>query len=404
MTSKSTASATSLLRPRDGSEDARRVSPVELFFDLVFVFAITQLSHALLHDLSMWGALRTLLLMMAVWWFWIYTCWITNWLDPEKIPVRLLLFAMMVVGLLMSTSIGKAFDPRGLVFALAYTALQIGRTVFFLVAARSEKPQFDNFVRILIWFALSGVFWIAGGFAEGSARFTLWLIALAIEYVSPALAFWVPGLGRSSTADWNVEGKHIAERCGLFVIIALGESILVTGATFAGIEWTAATLTGFLVSLLSSIAMWWIYFNVGAEAGEERITEASDPGRLARSAYTYQHLLIVAGIIVTAAGDEIVLAHPGGHSDASTIGILIGGPALYLAGMTIFKATIAGRLPLSHLVGLVLLALVVPAARQLTPLQLCTAATAALIIAAVWEIFGTPQRAGHHGEATKEIA
>jgi low temperature requirement protein LtrA len=158
-----------------------------------------------------------------------------------------------------------------------------------------------NAIRITAWLSMSAVFWIAGGLAEGQWRLVLWAIALVIEYAWPAVRFWIPRYGSSSVADWVVEGGHMAERCALFVIIALGESVVVTGATFAELSWSTETVTAFSSVLAGSIAMWWIYFHKGAEAGSEEISRSSEPGRLARLAYTYLHMPIVAGIIISAA-------------------------------------------------------------------------------------------------------
>ena len=146
-----------------------RVTYAELFFDLVFVFAITQISHILLAHFTPLGALQTTLLFLAVWWVWVYTTWITNWLDPELTPVRMLLFVLMLGGLVLSTSIPQAFEARGLWFALAYAAMQVGRTIFLagVDAARRRDSARMNAIRILVWLSVSAVFWIAGGFAEG---------------------------------------------------------------------------------------------------------------------------------------------------------------------------------------------------------------------------------------------
>ena len=209
-----------------------RVTYAELFFDLVFVFAVTQISHTLLAHFTPLGALQVTLLFLAVWWVWVYTSWITNWLNPEKTPVRLLLFAMTLGGLVLSTSIPSAFDGRGLWFAAAYASMQVGKTIFLWVSTPPSRPQARmNAIRITAWLSLSAVFWIGGGLAEGQSRLALWAIALAIEYASPAVRFWIPRYGASSVADWVIEGGHMAERCAGFIIIALGESIVVTGAT-----------------------------------------------------------------------------------------------------------------------------------------------------------------------------
>jgi low temperature requirement protein LtrA len=378
------ASRTSVLRAR-GHEHAR-VTFVELFFDLVFVFAITQLSHLLLEHFTAVGVAQTVLLLCGVWWLWMYTCWVTNWIDPQTTPVRIMLFALMLAGLILSTSIPQAFESRGLPFAAAYVFIQVGRSLFMLWALHGHSPgNFRNFQRITPWLTLSGVFWIAGAFAHGEIRFVLWLLALLIEYVGPWAGFWTPGLGRSATADWDVEGAHMAERCGLFIIIALGESILVTGATFAKLDWSLATAAAFLAAFFGSVAMWWIYFNIGAERAGDSFAASTDPGRVARLVYTYVHLLIVAGIVVTAVGDELVLAHPAGLSDVKTVIAVLVGPALFLLGNILFKRYGIGRRAFSHWVGLFLLAPPAFVAHRLSPLALGAVASAVLVIVAVWE-------------------
>ena len=375
----------SLLRERT-AHGHHRVTYVELFFDLVFVFAITQISHSLLAHFTPLGFLQTAILMLAVWWVWVFTSWITNWLDPEKTPVRVMLFGLMMAGLLLSTSIPKAFETRGLAFALAYVAMQAGRNAFALVTLpRHETGHRNNFTRIMVWLSVSGLFWIAGGLSDGNARLALWIVALAIEYSGPAARFWTPGFGQSTYEEWNVEGGHMAERAGLFIIIALGESIVVTGATFSETSWSAVTMGAFAVALVGSIAMWWVYFHIGAEAGSENISQSREPGRLARLAYTYLHLPIVAGIVLSAVGDEVMLAHPDGHNGAREIVSLVGGPLLFLSGMLFFKHTIHGRWQLSHLAGCAALLVLMPVGMPMTPLTLGIAATAIMIAVAAWE-------------------
>jgi low temperature requirement protein LtrA len=284
----------------------------------------------------------------------------------------------MLAGLILSSSIPKAFAELGLVFALAHASIQIGRTLFMLWGVRGHVSQTVNFRRILAWLCVSGLSWILGGLAEGEMRLAFWVMALLIEYAGPSLGFWTPGLGRSTTADWDVEGGHMAERCGLFVIIALGESILVTGATFSNLAWTLPVVLAFLSAFVSSLAMWWIYFNAGAERGTEMITSSRDPGRLARLAYTYIHLFIVAGIIVTAVGDEFTLAHPDGHADMKMAAAIVGGPALYLIGTLLFRRAVTGLLPKIQLAALVLLAVLFLASGLFSPLALSLATTIVL--------------------------
>ncbi|MBN8982163.1 MAG: low temperature requirement protein A [Rhizobiales bacterium] len=363
-----------------------RVTFVELFFDLVFVFAITQISHTMLAHFTPLGILQTAILMLAVWWVWVFTSWITNWLDPDKTPVRVMLFGLMLAGLLLSTSIPKAFESRGLAFALAYVVMQVGRSAFFLVTLpKSETGHRSNFVRIVAWFTTSGAIWIAGGLAEGQARLALWIVALGIEYLGPLVRFWTPGLGATVYRDWQVEGGHMAERAALFIIIALGESIVITGATFSEASWTAPAIAAFVIAMLGSIAMWCIYFHIGAEAGSEHISEMEETGPLARLAYTYLHLIIVAGIVVSAVGDELLLAHPDGHSGVKEIIGIVGGALIYLVGVILFKHTIHGRFQLSHLVGIALLVLSIPLAPNLSPLAFGALTSVILMIVAGWE-------------------
>jgi len=363
-----------------------RVTYAELFFDLVFVFAVTQLSHFLLGHFTALGALQTLLLFLAVWWVWVYTTWITNWLNPEKTPVRLLLFLLTLGGLVLSMSIPQAFEARGLWFALAYAAMQVGRTGFWLLVTPPARAAVRwNAIRILSWLSASAVFWILGGFAAGERRLALWGLALAIEYISPVARFWIPKYGASSLQDWYVEGGHMSERCAGFIIIALGESIVVSGATFADLTWNAENIAAFVSAFTASVAMWGIYFNRGAEAGSELISKSEESGRVARSAYTYLHMPIVAGIIVSAVADEIVLTHPLGHTELKTALTAIGGPLVFLLGTILFKFDIRGFLQLSHGVGIIVLAALGWFATELSPLVLSALTTALLVIVAVWE-------------------
>jgi low temperature requirement protein LtrA len=370
---------------RDRTQETR-VTFVELFFDLVFVFAITQLSHHLLEHLTFKGAAQTMLLLLGVWWVWVATTWATNWADPDRTPVRAMLIGLMMAGLLLSVSLPHAFGDGGLVFAVAYVVMQVGRTLFMTLVMRGHsKANYRNFWRITIWLCLSGVFWVAGAFVEEELRFALWALALLIEIASPAFGFYLPGLGRSTTSEWDLDGGHMAERCGLFIIICLGESILITGATYARLAPTPETTAAFFVSFIGSVAMWWLYFDIGAERASRLIEEAHDPGRIARAAYTYAPIIIVAGIVVSAVSDELILAHPTGHTEAPAAWAILGGPALFLAGNLVFKFITAGTPPLSHMAGLALLALIALFGLWLEPVMMAGVATFALIFTAVWE-------------------
>jgi len=385
-----------LLRARRGES---RVEFVELFFDLVFVFAVTRLSHRLIEHPDWRGAIETFVLLVAIWWSWINTAWVTNWLDPHRTRVRLLLFALMGAGLVASMSIPEAFGSRGAYFAIAYVAMELGRSLFTLLALRGHDPANHlNFIRIFLWQLAMAPLWIAGAWVEGDARLLFWSAAVLGWSLAPILYFPVPGLGRSRAEDWNIDPSHLAERCGLFLILALGESILVMGATFADQPWDPASLAGFGLGLAGTIAMWWLYFNIGSVRAVREFRGSSVPGRIGRLAYTYLHMPIVAGIIVAAAAEEWIVAHLHGPVSLEVALGAIGGPALFLAGTAAFKRVSGARYwPLSHLVGLGAFAALAAASIWLEPYQLGLAVVALLVATAIWETLSL--RALHRAHA-----
>lgn len=379
-----------LLRP-DASERADRVTYIELFFDLIFVFALTQLSRYLYENQSWVGAVESAVLVLALWWMWVYTTWVTNYLDPVKLPVRGVVIGLALLGLVVSASIYESFGDRGLVFALAYVALQIGRTGFMLLAvARHNRDLHRSYVRIMIWLVVAGVFWIAGAVLPLEFRLAAWVVALVIEYASASLDFRVPGLGRSGIESWDLSGPHIAERSALFVIIALGESFLVTGYAFVAQESSLIGVIGLLLAFLSVLAMWWLYFDHSERVGAKALQRSPSPGRIARVAYTYVHAVIIGGIVLSSVADKEILEHPADDITLATAVIITGGPFLYLAGMFFFRLRVTGEVLVSHLVGLGLLLLaftvaVLGAPSTISPLGLGALSVGSLVIIACWE-------------------
>lgn len=383
-----------LLREKGGAGE-HKVMFVELFFDLVFVFAVTQTAHFLIEHYSLLGGVQTLMILLAVWWVWMFTTWATNWVDPQKFEVRLMLFVMMLAGMLMSIAIPHAFDRLGLLFACAYAFMQVGRSLFMCWAVKQHHAaHFRNFLRISCWQIVSAVLWIGGGLSDPADRMAWWLFALAIEYISPALYFRVPWLGQSKTTEWDISGEHMAERCGLLIIIALGESLLVTGSTFEQLPWNSASTVAFINAFVCTVAMWWLYFSIGAEHASHEIARSKDPGRLGRLAYTYLHFIILVAIVLVAAADEFVLVHPHGHVSYGMLLAVVGGPMLYLAGNLLFKRAVFNSYPLSHWVGIGLLVLLIPASLWLDPLQLSIGSTLCLVVAGVWETWSMRHRLG----------
>ncbi|HYD37120.1 MAG TPA: low temperature requirement protein A [Allosphingosinicella sp.] len=376
---------------QSGARGDHRVSAMELFFDLVFVFAVTQLSHYLLEHHTLAGALQTLVMFLAIWWAWVYTAWATNWLDPDRAPVRVKLAVLMLLSLIVSSAIPRGFGAYGLAFALAYVAIQVSRTLYTAWAKGEWRPGASkNMTRASLYFILAAPLWIAGGLdSDPARRLAWWSAALALQYSGPLLFFAIPGLGRSTPREWNISGAHMAERCALFIIISLGEGILVTGATFAELAPSRPAMLAFLSAFLATVAMWWIYFDVGARRASEMIEHDRTPGLIGRAAYTYGHIPIVAGIIVLAVADEQVLAHPTGRSEPFLIASLLGGAFLFIGGTMVFKrlTSASGWWPLSHLAGLGLFALhgLWALAARPQPLLLHGAATLLFAVVAVWE-------------------
>ncbi len=334
------AAASPHLRPRDGREQPTR--PVELLFDLVYAFAITQVSHLLIGHLTLASAGRAFFLFFVIWWAWVYTTWMVNFFEPGSGLVRLVVVAATLASLLMAAAVPGAFSGHAVLFAGAYVALQVGRNAAATVLLERDHALRRVLERLLAWSVTSGVLWLAGAFVAPSARYAVWGGALLVDLVAPIAGYWTPRLGRSGTRDWPVDGGHFAERFQSFVIIVLGESIVVTGATASTGGLTTATVAALTTAFLITGGLWWLYFGVVAEHSRRHLTEAEDPGVLARDAYTYLHLPIVAGVIMVAVGDDFLIAHPDGSLSLAGVAMLVGGPALYLAGEVLFRLRMIG--------------------------------------------------------------
>jgi low temperature requirement protein LtrA len=340
------------LKRRQEVEGESGVSPLELFYDLVFVFAITQVAHLLLEHLTWEGVAQSAVVLLVVWWAWNYTTWFTNELDTDATVVRLVVIALMLASLVQAVAIPQAFGAHGLLFAGAFVAIQIGRHAFLTFAATSRATlERERSSRILIWFVGAGALWIAGGLAAGGARWAFWLTALALDYAAPLLRYHVPGRARLPLDAWHVETAHFAERFQLFVIIALGETIVVTGVTTTGEGLSTGTVVAFGLAFLSTAAFWWLYFDYVATIARRRLELSDRRTQLARDAYTYLHVVLIAGVIVAAVGDEIVIVHPGERLSGAELAALVGGPALYLLGHVALRLRMTGSVSGRRLVG-----------------------------------------------------
>jgi low temperature requirement protein LtrA len=376
-----------LLRDR-ASEKGDRVGFIELFFDLVFVFAVTQLAHRLVKYPSPVGVAQSLILFLAIWSVWTGTTWVTNRLDVERNSVRLLLLSMIIGGLFQALAIPDAFDFSfdARAFAVVHIALQLGRTLFILGAFFDRNTlHLRHSLRTVMWVLAAAPFWIVGALQSDEERLFWWAAALVVEYGATAARYWVPGLGTSQAADWDVEASHFAERCGLFIIIALGELILITGNTVGDLTRNFYTLTAFISTIVASMAVWWIYFSFSAERNADFVEGAPDSGRAARIVYVYFHVPLICGLLLSAAGDEALVSHP---ADAATLGELVqivGGTALFLTGALLVKRVICGHFMTSHVTGISLLLLLSPLAIGRSLYLVGIGVAAILVSVAVWE-------------------
>ncbi len=360
----------------------RGVTPLELLFDLVYVFAVGELAHHLVAHLDLRTGLEMVVLILAVAYGWFMTAWGVNFLAPDTVPERLLLAGLAFASLLMSVSISGAFDDRAWLFVTGYVALQVGRAAFLAVALRGG-PLGAHFVNDLVWEVATGALWIAGAFAGGDARLVLWALAVAVALAGVGTLHRLPGRGRAVDRDGTgVAPAHLIERFRLFFIIALGETVLIAGAAFVSGPVEAATLAALAVAFAGTIALWWCYFQRAEGLAEEEAGAARDAGPVALRG-TWTLTLILLALIAVSVADEMAIAHPG---DDATLGFTLlafGGPALFLLAQVLFIGDAVQDLTRSRVVALAALVLLGFATAPLPLLAATAAATAVLVAVAV---------------------
>jgi low temperature requirement protein LtrA len=315
--------------PPDTSD--KRVEPLELFFDLVFVFALTQVTARLADDLSWAGLVRGLLVLAAIWWAWAAYAWLTNEVDGNRPGVRLAIVGAMTSMLLASLAIPGAFEDDALLFALAYLGVRVMHVVLF--AAGTEHVDVRAATRALAPTAvLAPALLIAASALDGAAQMLVWAGVLALDYAGAAF---------SGIAGWRLSPGHFAERHGLIVIIALGESIVAIGVGAEGIGLGAGELLAAALGVVAAAALWWVYFDPALERVEHALQRAA-PGRernvMARDAFSFLHLPLVSGIVLLALGVKKTLEHVGDELKPVAAVALCAGPALYLAFDVAFRA------------------------------------------------------------------
>ncbi|WP_410812075.1 low temperature requirement protein A [Micromonospora sp. 067-2] len=363
-------------------ENPRRPSFLELFFDLAIIFALNRLSRALLDDLSLNGGFRVLLLLAAIWWVWFVTAWSADWFDPRAPLIVVLLLGVMFGGLMMAAAVPTAFGGQALVFAVAYVAIHLGRGALLIPALRGHPVQRRS-VRVALWFAVSGVLWVLGA-AVAPAREVLWALALVMEYALAGLGWPTPRLGRSSWPDLQVNGEHLAERYQQIFIIALGELILMSGITYGNAGFHPDSTSAFAVAFVAAAALARIYLRpTGGRLGAA-IEAAGPPGSRLALLAGYLHLVMIAGVLATSIGIELMIANPR-SDDAAPRALLVTGPALFLLGQLLLSAVVDGSLSRPRLIGLPIFVVGGFASAELPLLGTATLITGLLLLMIVTE-------------------
>lgn len=343
------------LRRRD---QPLRAGFLELFFDLVYVFALTELSRYLVGHLDWPGAGRTLVLLLPLWWLWALTAWATDTLDPSMTWIQVLIVAAMAGILVMAASIPRVYGSESEIFAGLYVAINLSASISYTGVLRPAGLHRRG-VRRGVWFATSAPLWIVGGLVHGLVQPLLWGLAAALEYVVGLLRWPVPGLGRSTLAELRLSGEHASERYRQVFIIALGETVLVSGQAYAQNGFSATRLVALLASFATTALLGRIYIYRAGELLDRAITRSPALWRVATPA-THVHLLMIAGVVLTAAADQLLIAHPTGGAQPAWIAAILGGPALFLAGRALFDVTVFARVSWSRLAGLLVLGASVP--------------------------------------------
>ena len=332
-----------------------QVTPLELFFDLTFVFAITQVTVLLADDPTWGGVLRGMLVIAALWWAWSVFAWLTSAMDVDEGGIRLVMLAAMGAMFGVALAVPGAFGDDAVLFGAAYLLVRLLHLGVSVIVVRDDPDRRDALLRFAPTAICGASLILIAGFLDGNERIAVWIVALAIDYLGPE----VIGVGRG----WRVAPEHFAERHGLIVLIALGESLIAIGLG-AGFDLDAGVLTAAALGIVVVSALWWLYFDVAAIFARRRLMQASgvELHRLALHAYSYLHLPLIAGVVLFALGLKTTVGGVGEPLDTVPAVALCGGAALYLLGHVAFLLRTTGRVFRRRTIGGVALLALVPLA------------------------------------------
>jgi low temperature requirement protein LtrA len=371
------------------SEHEQQVTPLELFFDLVFVFAITQVTSLLSETPTWTGVLHGMLVLTALWWAWAAYAWLTNTVDSDEGLVRIAMLAAMAAMLIVSLAVPHAFDEDGVLFALAYMAVRLLHIALYALAGKDDPDLLGAVLRLAPTAVLGPSLLIFAGFLDGREQVAVWILALALDYLGPA----VIGRGRG----WRVSVEHFAERHGLIVLIALGESIVALGVGATEIELTVGVVAAAVLAIVVVSGLWWLYFDVAAIIAREIVSKATgvEQARLARDGYSYLHMPMVAGIVLFALGLKKTLGEVGEPLDTVPAFALAGGVALYLLAHCAFFLRLSRRLFRRRFIGALMLLALIPAATVLPALVSLALVAAVCVFVVAYEVISHREHRAH---------
>jgi low temperature requirement protein LtrA len=355
-------------------EREHRITPLELYFDLVFVFAFTQTTAVISEDTS-WAALgRGLLILAAVWWAWASYAWLTNTVDAGRDEVLAAVLVAMAAMFVAALAVPDAFGSHGVVFGVAFLIVAVMHLALYALSARSEPELFVAILRIVPSSLLGASLILAAGFVDDPAKSVLWIGALAVGFLGPLFG---------GISGWRLAPAHFVERHGLIVIIAIGESLIAIGLGARSADLELKVIVAALLGLVVASSFWLAYFDFFPIRAQQLLTERQGAERiaLARDAYSYLHLPMVAGIVLFAFAMEVTLEHVGRKLGTIPAFALCAGPALYLLAFVLLRLRIARRLGRGRSVA-------AAACMALFPVAVAVPALAALaLIASVWVVF-----------------
>jgi len=359
-------------------DEEQRVTPLELFFDLVFVLSFTQVTATMAENPTWEGLGEGLLVLAAVWWAWVAYAWLTNEIDPDENLNRALIVAAMAAMLIVSLAVPEAFGSLGILFGCSYFLVRLIQVALFIREGRAgDDDVLAAFTKITPGLLLGAALIIVAGFFDGGVRAAIWIAALAIDYATPTIA---------GTTGFHIHPAHFAERYGLIIIIALGESVVAIGAG-AGFELEAGEVVAAILAIGATVALWWAYFDIVAIVAERRLTEAptDEQAELARDSYSYLHFPMIAGIVLLALGIKKTLGDTGEPLETIPAVALCGGVALYMLGHIAFRYRNVGTLNRHRTVASLALLALIPLALELNALLALSAVSALLLVLIAYE-------------------